>query len=386
MSPRPLLILSLEGFSPAAISCYGSSWNDTPTLDAIASGGCVFDRWMVAQDDPHQPLQQLFENSSQWLQPMAALGSVELITDVKDIAVAASAASSGFDQVTEVPFPESKTVQSDIDQTHLATLIAEVIDRDHALEGNWGVMWLHSSALTTRWDAPRRLFPIEELEDVEETSFPLIVDDARVPAIVPNAELRSEDWWQYLGESGEDPRKDPDFANAWMRTYGCQIRMFDFLVKVLQDALEQRNVRLVITGTSGFQLGQSGVIGSGIGPLRSPQLHVPMILSDLPATRMTGVKSDGALADVFSALASCDHTLFGPEAWDDSQSDQEGFQISSNRAGQAVILPSWYFVEDDDGSEHLYWKPDDINDYNDVANLRPDVIEELQKTGYLEDG
>ena len=33
----PLIVISLEGLTPSALGCYGSSWNETPTIDRLAS-------------------------------------------------------------------------------------------------------------------------------------------------------------------------------------------------------------------------------------------------------------------------------------------------------------------------------------------------------------
>jgi hypothetical protein len=37
--------------------------------------------------------------------------------------------------------------------------------------------------------------------------------------------------------------------------------------------------------------------------------------------------------------------------------------------------PSWFYVRDADESEHLFLKPDDVNDFNDVGRLRGDILE-----------
>ena len=52
----------------------------------------------------------------------------------------------------------------------------------------------------------------------------------------------------------------------------------------------------------------------------------------------------------------------------------------SDRNTHAVTTPDWFYVQDHDLSEHLYLKPDDIDDFNDVARLRPDIVEQLINT------
>ena len=387
MSSRPLLVLSLEAFAPAALSCYGSSWNETPALDALAAQACLYDRWIVRKDDPLEPLKGLFTLPGKWLSDFSEIGTTELITDVGEIARIASDATTStipmFDRVVEVPLPGDASVQTEVDQTHLAMLVAEVLERDQSQEEDWGLIWIHTSALSKIWDAPRDLFPVDEIELADDgldfgAFFPPLIDDGRVPHVLPDTPLAKHDWWKTIGDAESDPRRHPDFINAWMRTYGCQIRLFDFLVEVLLDALGHRDPRLMIMGTSGFQLGQAGVIGHQIGRLRSPQIQVPMMISDLSPVRMQSVTSDESLVDVLDSLARNDLTMFGPEAWSEKQPKQSRVETESARVRQATTTPSWFFAEDDDGSDHLYLKPDDLNDCNDVASLRPDVIEELR--------
>lgn len=89
MKPRPLLVLSLEGLTPAALGCYGSSWNRTPAIDAIADTGCVWDRWLATDDQPSKMFLQMVESLDQtnhWKEKWQANGTIDLITDVEDIA------------------------------------------------------------------------------------------------------------------------------------------------------------------------------------------------------------------------------------------------------------------------------------------------------------
>jgi hypothetical protein len=71
--------------------------------------------------------------------------------------------------------------------------------------------------------------------------------------------------------------------------------------------------------------------------------------------------------------------MWSPEQW--CQSDEGTSVITqSDRTEHAVTTPDWFYVQDHDQSEHLYLKPDDIDDFNDVARLRPDIVEQLINT------
>src|SRR5271167_154928 len=46
-----LLLLVLRGLQAGAVGPYGNRWIDTPTLDALAAGGVVFDWHLAAHPD-----------------------------------------------------------------------------------------------------------------------------------------------------------------------------------------------------------------------------------------------------------------------------------------------------------------------------------------------
>lgn len=37
----------------------------------------------------------------------------------------------------------------------------------------------------------------------------------------------------------------------------------------------------------------------------------------------------------------------------------------------------WFFAQDADSSRHLFLKPDDVEDFNDVGRIRDDVVQEI---------
>ena len=89
LKPRPLLVVSLEGLTPSALGCYGSSWNRTPAIDAIADTGCVWDRWLATDDQPANMFLRMTQDLDQtvnWKDKWQANGSIDLITDVEQIA------------------------------------------------------------------------------------------------------------------------------------------------------------------------------------------------------------------------------------------------------------------------------------------------------------
>ena len=389
LKPRPLLVLSLEGLTPAALGCYGSSWNRTPAIDAIADTGCVWDRWLATDDQPSNMFLQMVENlekTKHWKDKWQANGSIDLITDVKDIA----------DQFEKLPFDrmvslhdqeqqQEQTPAEDIVETQLGRLVAAAIERDADKE-DWSLLWLHSDFLTKRWDAPRYMALMDEGDEhslAPSDEVELLENDNEVTEMVEKLPPYFED---LTPPSFQLPTEaHPDLVMSWMRTYGCQIRMLDVLIEILLTSLKAEDPQLLIVGTSGFQLGQHGWIGHRLGPLRSADIRLPLIVSDLGPLHLPQLSGGDTFPNLLDQIANHSSPegpsspMWSPEQW--CQSDEGTSVITkSDRTTHAVTTPDWFYVQDHDLSEHLYLKPDDIDDFNDVARLRPDIVEQLINT------
>ncbi len=374
---RPLIILTLEGLATSALSCYGSSWNDTAAIDAIAAGGCVWDRWIATNDQPVELIRQWMEPAGcDWAGPWRAHGAVELITDDDRLVDRQTA----FDNSLLVdPIQTDPThAAAEIDETQFGKLVSAAIQRDQ--QGPWSVMWLHSRFLSQRWDAPRDLFPIDEEELIDmapseepelleeptpspascEQPIPLIFDSARPPQV----EL--------------DDRSHPDLVTTWMRTYGCQVRLIDLLLEVLLQSIQADDPLLVLAGTSGMSLGQNGWVGHAAGPLRSCDLRLPLVVSDHGPIRVPPVTPADSFPEIIQALADESSTLVSPQDW--CRQDEEldaAVQTQCRRASRAITTAGWSYVQDLDHSDHLFLKPDDVDDTNDVGRLRSDLIDQM---------
>ena len=392
LKPRPLVVLSLEGLTPAALGCYGSSWNQTPAVDAIANTGCVWDRWLATTDRPSEMFHRMVEGIEQtpsWKNHWQARGNVDLITDVAEIA--ASFEDLPFDRMLSLHNREqewSPLPAEDIVDTQLGQLVAAAIERDSEDE-DWSILWLHSDFLTTRWDAPRYLALIDE--DDEE---PLTPSDEVELLEAENSVMEQLEKLPPIFNDVSPPALQlpneihPDLVTSWMRTYGCQIRLIDVLLEILLTSLKADDPHVLIVGTSGFQLGQNGWIGHRQGPLRSADIRLPMIVSDIGPLHLPHLSGGDTFPQILDQLASHSNPAGGqsagwsPEQW--CQSDAPASVITkSDRIVHAVTTPDWFYVQDPDQSEHLYLKPDDIDDFNNVARLRPDIVKQLvssQKT------
>ena len=382
-----MLLLTFEGLTPTALSCYGSSWNRTEAIDALAATGTLWDRVVT---NTTNPLEQL----NQWLQSSGSeFSQTTLITDDDRLAEL-----SGIDAVGElVHVPtQSDSVAGTIEETALASLAAVASEQIVAGKD----VWLHSRFLTKCWDAPRDLFPIDHFDDIDEgpldpsesieeelraESSPESFVIEKVPAILASS-LPPE----FSINAGDDP----DWIMAWMRTYGCQVRLIDAIVDWLigiESASE--NGPVLIAGTSGFALGQNNTIGHQAGPVRSCHLHVPVIVCQRKAV----TQSDGLVAGVRNrcvtdanmisqALHQSTDRIITPDAWASDNTDQT---VLTRHNGHltAATTDRWFYVAENQNADSgqasadgkLFLKPDDACDFNDVARLRPETANTMRQ-------
>ena len=386
---NPLIVLTFEGLTPAALSCYGSSWNHSPVIDSIAGSGAVWDRCLAISDDPDVTFHRMAEHLlSHFLgAPRSAASdtdAVELLTDVP--AIAQGSSSRYFDQIDVVQdalATVDPTPSADILNTQLARLFASVIQRD-AHGPAWSLLWVHSGFLTQRWDAPRDGWPLLDPEDVID---PIVapIDPAAYDgvdhALATAVEAQTQKGQAHgTFESITPPRfqlsggDHPDLVTSWMRTYACQIQLLDLLLETLITALEDRVPQLVLAGTSGFRLGQGGWIGhKPPQQLRSRDLHVPMIYGRCDPIRLPWLTSTDVAATKIGLVASG-----GPLETCTEQPVDPMITADSNRSVHNLTTSDWLYVCDPDSSQHLYSKPDDIDDFNDVARIRPDIVSHLE--------
>jgi arylsulfatase A-like enzyme len=375
VTDRSLIVLSLDGLATSALGCYGSSWNSTPAIDTIAGTGCVWDRWIATSDDPQAVLRGMIE-VAEWTQDWRVRGSVEMLTDEESLP--GDHGNSSFDRIDAITNETPNATDlpaSDIVDTQFGQLIAAAIERDFQ-EEPWSVLWLHSNYLTRRWDAPRDLFHVDEdeegmippSEDVELLEFEPERCEAldRLPSIFDSV---------IPPQMMLDDQAHPDLVTSWMRTYACQIRLLDLLIEVLLKSLRTEDPYVVLVGTSGLRLGQGGWIGHRQGPLRSADIRVPMVVSDCGPLRVPQPVGSDALPGILKTLGQEERPLLDPQGW--CETDAPPIEIQSERAQYAVATSRWFFVQDADSSQHLFLKPDDVEDFNDVSRLRNDVAEQL---------
>ncbi|GAA5510140.1 hypothetical protein Rcae01_05646 [Novipirellula caenicola] len=383
-----MIVISVEGLAASALGCYGASWNETPAIDLLASRGCLWDRAIAEHDDGLKVLADWFRPPSShdpdhWIPRWNELGTVELITD--DPRVSQQSLDADFDQSWLIdldPPAADQLPAEELEETHLARVFASLFSRIEDPDPA-AVWWLHTQSLVHCWDAPRWLVPLdadelsagepsEELDLLPETDAALDEADCEMPpwvfpdVMTPQAKLTEQ--------------SHPDLAVAWMRTYGCQVRLLDRMLALLFEYVGDLDPIVVLAGTSGFSLGQNDAIGYRAGPLRSCHHRVPMIVSDLGPVRDKRVVNANSLPALLAKIKTEPDRLIDPSTWASSDSEfQPRVTTCSDNGSVAVSTSRWYYVRDADQQDRLYLKPDDLEDQNDVSRLRPDIIDLLSE-------
>ncbi|TWT79817.1 hypothetical protein CA13_12240 [Planctomycetes bacterium CA13] len=385
MTNRKLIVISAEGLATAALGCYGSSWNPTPAIDAIAAEGVLWDRLIATRDDPVEVVRQIWANddaSPTWLDAWRANGPVELMSD--NLRLNDNRFTRAFDTalfVRREPPTASDPPCEEIEETLLAELFASLLDRIEG-ESPWSAIWLHTQSLATVWDAPRWLIPdeeqdIDEEEPSEETAY--LPDPSAVEAsdsTAPPPWIHNQVTPPMLQLASNE---HPDAIVSWMRTYGCQVQLFDQMIGLLMDVAEPLGITVVLLGTSGMSLGQNGWIGHRAGPLRSCHHRLPLIIGRGAPIRNGSLTCATDIAKILADMVDSNRAIIDPAQW--PKRDDEyvpRVETSSSDGEYAVTTSRWYMVQQNDGKTPLFLKPDDVEDHNDVSRVRPDVIDKLQ--------
>lgn len=404
--PRRWIVLSVEGLASLSLGPYGSSWNATPAVDRLAASGVTWDRVVVPDEDVVETLRRFWGQTvgdRSWVENCRAEGPIELLLTRDGVAPADTprlanvALELGIDTCSLIDLAPCTEVPQDVESTGWGQTFAALLDRigpasdDSLGPANWSVLWLHSDLLTKCWDAPRWLFPVDEevpeteprdpadacFEDSEidgsaadwaEAELPPALIDGIVP---PSLRLGSSD--------------HPDWVTAWMQTYGCQVLLLDLWIGMLLDFLrrDSREIGVALIGTSGFSLGQGGWFGHHVGPIRSPQIQVPVILyrdkwQPLRWPELVALDSVAAWLVPKSGDDATEQGLPTPEAW--ARALVPGSVVTASPRAERVISTSeWFYTRQGDQSCSLFLKPDDRDDVNDIADRCPGVLADLER-------
>jgi len=384
--PKRWVVLTCDGLAISALGAYGSSWLETPAIDALAALGTVYDRVIITHDDTLETLARF------WSDRLAGSGAAECFLTAGPAAADLSrlAEQKGFSQCTIVEAIPDMTCPcvpaEDIESTAMGKLFVPLLERI-AEPDDWSTLWVHCDTLVRIWDAPSEWVAGDDsdnegieppsdigqwlMEDFEAASNPKAevdpIDHSPPPffddCIVPRVAIPKD--------------AHPDLITSWMDTYGLQVRALDQWIGIVAETIAAHgdDIAILLVGTSGFCLGQNGWVGHRAGPIRSPQIHVPVIVGDQHGygIRMPGVRP---LDGIVGELKTGDRAT--PAAWAmDDDDGRPSVPTITPRATSVVTTGTWFYVREGDESR-LFVKPDDREDVNDIADRCRDVVDEFE--------
>jgi hypothetical protein len=394
MQKRSIVVFTFDALSLAAFGPYGCSWLETPGMDQLAARSVIYDRAFACSTDPRIVLSRcLATESGEMSVPKLArsLGMPTLFftdsAEAADLSVV-----NDFDQCILVESPDSVSLADDFEETAMARLLAAAFDRRESLAETPHVLWIHAACLSQRWDAP---VDFRESDDID----PDLLQESNNEE---GADLRSA-FYASLPPSVRIDKEDPDLLLAHMAAYGAQVRVIDSLMEVAMDAFSaEQDTAVIVASTGGISLGHDGWIGTDAGSPKSARLHVPLImripacepircgkpvLTDrLCATLIDLLKTDSETGSLKMTEGSLLEEA-EPERWAEYQDDQHPILSITDERGQQAgspsqyrLSPGWFYIQDGVGNEQLYLKPDDRHDVNNIATLRPEVLEIFRET------
>ena len=389
------LVVVVEGWGRGLLGCMGANLARTPTLDRVAASGMVLDqcfldscrldsqlRSLWTARHALQPCSDAESSSDVWSACEAAGIPACLITDRES--VAEQAEQLGCDEAAFLPVDfndEAAATTDDCTSMQLFYAAAEMASRRE------GVVWVHSSGLNLPWDAPGELRA--SFTDPEDPDPP---SEVGPPSFTIGPDI------------------DPDEVVGWGQVAAAQSSVIDeglaTLLGAMHGRLEQNDWTVVILGLGGTPLGEHGQIGSCRDAERTVRqslhgevLSVPAVLtSPDPKWRMTRRGELFQLPDLGTTIIAsslgrqAEQTLadsfWGKDIWQLPFSDSTSrwptsLQLAktSGDNGSWLRCPAWSSLiegeENRKGESKLFVKPEDRLEISDVADRRPDILEQM---------
>ncbi len=403
MSPNAL-VLVVDRLHLNYLGCFGNSWILTPAVDRLAWQGTCLDQVVL----DHTSLSELYTSwlsgthyfqrsgglaPQPWLLEQLQRRGVQTLLAADQPEVLSHPWSEHWQQQLELPpAPAADSCAPGLEQTHLAQALAVVAEQLQRLRGPF-LFWVHLGSLGQVWDAPLE-FRNRYVEDEEELPPP---PDARVPGHVFT----------------EEP--DPDQLLGLRRAYAGQVTLWDQCLGGLLAALEAHpgwhDTMLVVASARGFSTGLHRLFGWPLEgqpePPWSELVHVPYLLvfgsALAQAWRYPHLVQPPDLAPTLAAWweVAIPPGLWGRDLLQLLRTEQDPqprplAPLGTPGPAWAVRTPAWHLYEEEALEEeprlpedelwvpeplpaaHLFRKPDDRWEINDVADRLPDVVARLR--------
>jgi hypothetical protein len=285
-----------------------------------------------------------------------------LVTDSRELDQSSSA--DDFAEHIFVSTEPIHTAAESMESTTIASFFAHAITIAEELRPPF-LLWVHSRGMTAPWDAPTAIR--HQFADEDD---PVPEDFVEPP----------EQMFEHA---------DPDYLLTIAHAYAAQVAVLDACLGVLLNCFESKRVEMltVVTSPRGFPLGEHGRIGPCDHALYGELLHTPLFLR-FPENRFASYRNQRLVQppDLFATLCGWfDISSDAERMWgqdlvsllhnNDSARPNVACAVGDNE--RAIRTPAWFMRMIGEALPKLFAKPDDRNEVNDVADICPDVVDEL---------
>lgn len=379
MSQRSAIVVVCDRVGAGYLGPYGNTWVDTPGLNRLAGESLLLENALADTSDlmtayrsywygHHAMRSESAVDGQHHLATAADRQNAEtrLITD--DVEILQHPAADAFDRHWHVAPEENAGANLPVEETRLGRLFAAVLEQLSELRSPF-LLWVHAQALAGPWDGPYALR--EQFAEEDDPPPP----DFVVPP-----------------EPAVDTSLDPDTLWGIAQAYAGQIGVLELCLATLMDALSDHEAAedtlFLFTSPRGFAMGADSYEGPCGTSLHSEVMQVPLLIR-WPDQRAACRRRQALVqpADIWATIGDWlgldlpSDVVLGRSL---SPLVDPAFvwhrQIACARSAteHAVRTPAWFLRRKTDGSVRLHAKPDDWWDANEVSELCPERVEELE--------
>ena len=351
--PQTTIVLVIDRLSSGFLGPYGNTWVETPAFNYLASRGELYERCLSDALDLRDAYRALFRGKHPLsLEPSADTNSPSdlwsefyggrkscFVTDEPELVGQEFVELFELLHIRDEPTERANRLQD----TQFAKLLGAANKWMQSNASEPSLVWIHASALNRWWDGPL------------EARFSFAEEDDPLPPEfleAPNLALSS------------DP--DPDEKLGFAHAYAGEVLLIDTALQGFLDDLERvsDDVTFAIGSTRAYPLGEHQQVGGD--NLYAETTHVPWIISRSASNESRRSQDLLQPHQWLSTLVS-DRvpTSIGDRA------------LSVHDNNMTFHTPVWSLVTVGE-ARHLYAKPDDRWDFNDVSDVCPNMEELIE--------
>lgn len=384
-----LLVLNVDHLPVHLLGPYGNSSIPTPTLNAWAARGMTADA--------------VFQSGIGDILPaISSLAEFRRCADLclspghegRSVWPTCPIETDDESSISWVPIRRASRLAKDWEDSAVATYLERALSKwtESMLPAD-SIVWIDLPLLSGPWDAP-----LKWRQYLAGDDDPEVYSDLDPPYLV----LPSDGF----GGLFIDDKIDPDLRLSYEHAAGAMLMLLDQACEWLRACVEAlprgRETSILLTSESGYSLGEHFGIGSFPDRVWAEEAHVPMILfvgatGKYPA-RIPMIASQRQCLSLWltqrsespvlptGSAASKDYDGLVAQTltnWSNFTNDRSDlvpkYAVVSRSPNQiAIRTQTWSFVWKVRQSPHLFVRPDDRFEQNDVASRCQDLVATIQ--------